>query len=321
MSRPTQAQAEGRWPHAHGFNDDETTRRLLRSRPPAQALRWVERQLGGAVISTQTLRGGMSSAVHLVTLELVDGSRRQAVLRRMVRPQLNIEEPDRAAREARSLLFVGGIDIPSPRLLAVDPTGDDAGVPTVLMTRLPGRVDWWPRDPERWLRRMAEVLPRLHGSPRPPQGTIPTYAPYSQGSYDPPPWARHRAAWERAVEIAAGFSPELPLVFVHRDFHPGNVLWWRGVVSGVVDWQAASIGPSVVDVGHCRTNLLTIGRRAADRFTSLWEQASATDYHPWADIVAIVGFLDDLRQGPGSDHRYLLEEVLVEAVAEFTTIA
>ena len=35
-------------------------------------------------------------------------------------------------------------------------------------------------------------------------------------------------------------------------------------MSGVVDWQAASIGPPPVDVGHCRANLLTFGRPVAD---------------------------------------------------------
>ena len=32
---------------AHGFRDDEPTRRLLRSRPPRQALAWAAARLGG----------------------------------------------------------------------------------------------------------------------------------------------------------------------------------------------------------------------------------------------------------------------------------
>ena len=53
----------GRSP-AHGFCDDEQTRRLLRSRPPRQALAWAGAWLGGPVISARALRGGMSSAVR-----------------------------------------------------------------------------------------------------------------------------------------------------------------------------------------------------------------------------------------------------------------
>ena len=239
------------------------------------------------------------------------------MLRRYVRPEVNDEEPDLAQREAQVLLYVEHMDVPTPRLLGVDPTGDEAGVPALLMTRLPGRVDWWPKDIERWLRRLAELLPKVHGAPLPPPGVIRPYAPYAQTSYAPPSWARRPRVWERAVEIACGLTPEGPTVLVQRDFHPGNVLWQRGKVSGVVDWQAASIGPAAVDVGHCRTNLLSFDRQVVDRFTRLWEQVSGTTYHPWADVVTVVGFLDDLRSDWGSE-RYLVEELLADAVAELS---
>ncbi|MGH9122423.1 MAG: hypothetical protein ACRDYC_10850, partial [Acidimicrobiales bacterium] len=64
---------------------------------------------------------------------------------------------------------------------------------------------------------------------------------------------------------------------------------------------AASVGPATVGVGNCRVNLLGFGLDVAERFTWLWEQASGSTYHPWADVVAIVGFLDGLQDGPGSD--------------------
>jgi hypothetical protein len=104
-------------------------------------------------------------------------------------------------------------------------------------------------------------------------------------------------------------------VLLHRDFHPGNVLWRRGTVTGVVDWQAACTGPAVADVAHCRVNLLTIGTGAADRFTALWQRAAGAAYHPWADVVTIIGFLDDLRDDWGSE-QHLIEDMLVRAVAE-----
>jgi len=104
-------------------------------------------------------------------------------------------------------------------------------------------------------------------------------------------------------------------VFLHRDFHPGNVLWRRGTVSGLVDWQAASIGPPSVDVGHCRANLLSYGTEVANKFTTLWEQASGRHYDPWADVSTIIGMLDVLRDEPPSV-RIGVEETLARAVAE-----
>jgi aminoglycoside phosphotransferase (APT) family kinase protein len=232
-----------------------------------------------------------------------------------VRPELNSEEPEVAEREARALRVVEQIEVPTPRLLALDPTGGEVGVPALLMTRLAGRVDWWPADLEGWLRRLAEVLARIHAGPLPSPGLLPDYGPYGQLSYQPPPWARWPRIWERAVDLALGPVPDLPALLVQRDFHPGNVLWRYRRVSGVVDWQAASTGPAVVDVAHCRSNLLGFDRDVADRFTTLWEGVSGATFHPWADLVTIIGFLDDLRSGWGSD-RYLVEDVLAEAVTE-----
>jgi Ser/Thr protein kinase RdoA (MazF antagonist) len=233
----------------------------------------------------------MSSAVHLVTAQLADGRRCQAVLRRYVRPELNREDPDIAARETRALTIAASVAVPTPVLLAADPAGSAAGVPALLMSRLPGRIDWWPSDADRWLTRLAELLPRIHATRLPPPGTIRSFGFCPPASSEPPSWARYPDVWERAAEISQKSGPRLPAVLLHGDFHPGNVLWRRGTISGVVDWQAVCTGPAVVDVAHCRLNLLTFGSEVADRFTSRWESAAAVSYHPWADVIAIIGFL------------------------------
>ena len=301
-------------PPAHGFCDDEETRRLLRSRPSGRALAWAGACLGGPVVSVRALRGGMSSAVHLLTVQDDGGRRRQAVLRRYVRPGQE-QGTDAAGQEARALRAACRAGVPVPALLAADPAGTGAGVPAVLMSRLPGRVDWWPADTDDWLRRLAEVLPAIHAAPLPPPGVLPCFAPYPQASYQPPGWARYPRVWEQAAEISREPPPGLPEVLVHRDFHPGNVLWRRGAVSGVVDWQGACTGPAAADVAHCRVNLLGFGAGAAQRFTAAWQQAAGADWHPWGDIVTIIGFLDDLREDWGRD-RYLAEDMLARAVAE-----
>jgi aminoglycoside phosphotransferase (APT) family kinase protein len=302
----------GRSP-AHGFCDDEQTRRLLRSRPPRQALAWAGAWLGGPVISARALRGGMSSAVHLVIARRPDGQRAQAVLRRYVRP--DPDEPDPAAREARALRLAGAAGVPTPALLAVDPDGTQAGVPALLMSRLPGRVDWWPSDLDRWLERLAALLPRIHGTALPPGEAVPRFAPYRQENYRPPGWARYPRVWERAVEISRSPAPDLPAVLLHRDFHPGNVLWRYGRVSGVVDWLGVCSGPAPADVAHCRINLLAMGAEVASRFTVRWEQVAGATYHPWGDVVTVVGFLDDLHDDWGSE-RLLVEDMLARAIAE-----
>lgn len=288
---------------------------MLRSRPTKQALDWAGAAIGGTVTSARALRGGMSSAVHALTIRLPNDRNERVVLRRYVRPEVNEDEPDIAEREADVLRFVETVDVPTPNLLAVDPTGADAGVPSILMSRVPGRVDWSPLDMDRWLHRLAALLPRIHVAHVPRSGVIRPFSPEVPMSYEPPPWARWPTIWERAVEIYHGPAPVYAAVFIQRDFHPGNVLWRRGTVTGVVDWQAASLGPAWADVAHCCVNLFRYGLEVADRFTDIWEQLSGRSYHPWAEVVGIVGFLDGLRDEYQSDGS-VMEEALARAVAE-----
>ena len=56
-------------------------------------------------------------------------------------------------------------------------------------------------------------------------------------------------------------------MFLHRDFHPGNLLWTDERITGVVDWVSACAGPPEEDIGHCRANLaIRHGQDWADEF-------------------------------------------------------
>jgi aminoglycoside phosphotransferase (APT) family kinase protein len=303
-----------RWSGVHGFSDDDATRELLRSRPPDDALEWAGSVVGGTVVSASPIRGGTSSAVHLLRFAPRSGPEKKVVLRRYVRPESMVEEPDIAEREARTLEHVEGIPVPTPRLLGVDPSGSEAGDPAILMTLLDGRVDWWPDNLGRWVSQLAELLPPIHDAPLPPRTSADLFSPYAQCSYEPPVWATTPAVWERAFEVFHGPRPATGQVFIQRDFHPGNVLCKNGEVSGVVDWQAACIGPPSIDVGHCRMNLFSYGLKVADDFQKAWERESGLSYDPWAEVVSIIGMLDVIRAADDSDQSPV-EDALARAVA------
>jgi len=230
-------------------------------------------------------------------LDLADEAGTQLVLRCYVRPDLNEEEPDLASRESAALAVASTAALPTPELVAVDPDGEASGVPLVLMTWLPGNVVWDPRAPRPWLTRMAELLPAIHDA-GPIGDDVGKYFNYEQRSYSPPKWATNPGVWERAIELFHGPVLDTDRCFVHRDFHPGNLLWRRGRVTGVVDWQSACVGPPSVDIGHCRANVLGYAPELADWFTYLAEQAMGRPFHPWADIAALIGMLDGLRTTP-----------------------
>jgi aminoglycoside phosphotransferase (APT) family kinase protein len=209
-------------------------------------------------------------------------------------------------------------EIPTPQLLAADTTGEQTGTPAIVMTRMPGRLQWSPDDLEPWLHELANVLPRLHETPTAPSDGVQSFQPYQPVSWDPPPWMQNPKLWDRALEVFHGPRLDSDAVFIHRDYHPGNVLWRRGRVSGVVDWQAASVGPRTVDVVHCRGNLLSrFGAEVADRFLAIWQSLTGCAYHPWAEIVMLVDAFDwNTRHTQAPAHLDGLEALLERRLAE-----
>jgi aminoglycoside phosphotransferase (APT) family kinase protein len=298
-----------------GGLDDGSRGMLLRGVPPAEALAWVSRVMGGVVEGCEVLRGAGSSAMHVVTIGNDDGRREDVVLRRYV---LSAEREDRgiAAREAAALEVVAPVGVPTPRLLGCDPTGEQAGTPAVLMSLVDGRPVWEPRYRRSWCEQLVETLLLVHETVVPSDSLIGEYRLYAQVSYAPPRWAQRPALWERAVEIFHGEVPDGTMRFVHRDFHPGNVLWRRGRLTGVVDWQHACVGLPIVDVGHLRLNLFFADLDLADQFTQAWKRLTGDVYDPWADVVAIIGMLDNLRATPpNSRARTTIENALAVAAA------
>ena len=89
-----------------------------------------------------------------------------------------------------------------------------------------------------------------------------------------------------------GWPPrETRVVFIHRDYHPTNVLWHSGgAINGVVDWINVCRGPVGVDVAHCRTNLAQMyGPETADRFLDAYlVAAEGFVYDPYWDIDSLL---------------------------------
>ncbi len=277
---------------AYGFGIEDELHRVLRGRPPADALAWVEQQLGARVEQVEPLEGGRSAAVHRLFLA---GGREPVVLRRYVRDWVR-DEPEIPVNEAHVLRFLTGHPaIPAPHLLAADPLGAETGVPTTVMTSVPGSVVWHPDDLESWLRRLAELLPVIHGVRVPADAGLAEWAPYGPEIPFPPPWSRHPSAWQAALSAYEGPRPEFERVFVHRDYHPGNLLWTDGEITGVVDWVSSCVGPAEEDVAHCRINLCyQFDMSVADRFLDLWLSVTGRDsWNPYHDLVNAVSMVEN----------------------------
>ena len=86
----------------------------------------------------------------------------------------------------------------------------------------------------------------------------------------------------RAVDVIRREPPARQGCFLHRDFHPGDVLFTgtddgRLRISGVVDWVETSWGPADLDVAHRSTaRALLHGVDAGVRFTDRHVAAGGT---------------------------------------------
>ncbi|GIP46558.1 hypothetical protein J53TS2_01490 [Paenibacillus sp. J53TS2] len=261
-----------------------------------KTLLWVEERVGpGAkVISAASLKGGISSAVYGLKIKQGDHCH-EAVLRQFTNTEWLREEPELALHETAALQAASAAGLSSPRWVACDPDGGACGLPSVLMTRLPGRVVLDPADLPGWLGGLAWKLAEIHAAEGPPiEWSYFTYNEVSRLTV--PEWTRVPEAWGRIIDRVQGLSSPYRPQFIHRDYHPTNVLWQEGEVSGVVDWVNACMGPTGIDTGHCRLNLVQMyGVEAADAFLESYLSVARKDgcnvNDPYWDMLCLIEML------------------------------
>jgi aminoglycoside phosphotransferase (APT) family kinase protein len=128
-----------------------------------------------------------------------------------------------------------------------------------------------PKDADSWVAALAQTLAQLHETaldgaeaalPRTP--TDETWEP-PEGEHDPLTAAAVSAVTARLPSLSS------ERVFTHGDFHPGNVLWQRGRITGVVDWSAARLDARWSELAYCRADLcLLLGPDVADRLADAY---------------------------------------------------
>ena len=259
--------------------------------PSNTAIDWIARSVGPgtSVETSRRLSGATSSNLYAVDCRR-HGRSIPLVLRLFTDLDWLAVEPDLAAHEASNLVKAGGAGLPTPELVAFDPTPASCGVPAVLMTRLPGAVELLPTDFHAWLTQQAEVLFPLHALDA--TGYPWRYAPYNRiQDLRVPGWSTRPELWEKAIEIVSGPWPPFQPCFIHRDYHPVNVLFEAGRLSGVVDWPNACEGPGCIDLSWSRANLAGMyGVAAADQLLQVYTAlaGAASDYHPFWDLMVII---------------------------------
>ncbi|MEU9630186.1 alpha/beta fold hydrolase [Streptomyces luteogriseus] len=259
---------------------------------------WVAKQLpeGRTVARSSFLTGGWSAQMRRLALD--DGT--ELTLRTFVKPFFRRHAPGLLAREAEMLTLLAEQEgVPVAELVGVDATGEHCDHPSLLMSVLPGRVRVDEEELDARVDLLAAQLARIHR-------VVPRERPRTYQAWTSP--AAVPSGWERAVDVIRRDPPPYDGCFLHRDFHPGNVLFTgsgTGLrIGGVVDWVETSWGPADLDVAHCSTALALLhgpeyglgfreryeargGRRLADGPEHLyWRLLDALAYVPDAAKLA-----------------------------------
>ena len=258
---------------------------------PRAAGRWVEEVLGLRIAAAAALLGATSSSVYRLRFE---GDAPDAVLRLHTNAGWLASEPDLAVHEHAALAHASRSGLPTPEPLAADENGVAAGAPALLMSALPGNVTLRPTRMEPWLDALAAALTAVHAVPAEAFGW--RYRSWLDfPSLAVPSWSSESSAWARCIAVAREAPPAEPAVFLHRDYHPANVLWQEGRISAVVDWVNACAGPRGADIAHCRGNLVQMyGIDAADEFLAGYcERVPGYAHHPYWDLQCAADQLPD----------------------------
>ncbi|MEU1819393.1 aminoglycoside phosphotransferase family protein [Streptomyces roseifaciens] len=225
---------------------------------------WVEQSLppGDRIRAVATLRGGWTSEMRRLEVGgTQEGGAQEPsslVLRSFTKPFYVKHARGLLTREADVLRFLGGTDVPAARLHAVDAAAEHCDHPSLVMSLLPGSVRLDEQDVERKTQLLARQLAAVHALTVPEADRPRTYEAWTGPErVRIPDDTKRPGLWRRAVDVIRRPAPAHRSCFLHRDFHPGNVLFTGHgaglAISGVVDWVETSWGPADLDVAHCST--------------------------------------------------------------------
>jgi len=273
---------------------------------------WVEKSLrpGERIAAVSDLRGGRTSRMRRLDIEGGAGEPYTLVLRSFVQPFFLQHASGLLTREAGILRLLADTDVPVARLHAVDAAGEYCDHPSLVMSLLPGSVRVGEADVERKSELLARQLVAIHELQVAEADRPRTYQAWTGPErVRIPETTTHPELWRRAKDVIRQPPPAYRPVFLHRDFHPGNVLFTGHgthlAVTGVVDWVETSWGPADLDVAHCSTALallhgVPVGLAFADHYRTAggtltdapeahlyWRLLDALAYAPDAEKVAV----------------------------------
>ncbi len=224
--------------------------------------------------------------MDVLDIERADGSRWKVSLRRFVKEH-RFSTPEHVSQEYEVLRLVEAAEVPAPRPVFLDAQGEYFGVPAMVLTYLPGRPLFATRNIGAWTEGLAAALRTVHAVTPERFDLSGLNVHLREGMREEV--ERRRDTMEHdplASEIQSVLEGELERIdfatstLVHDDYWPGNTVWHRGRLAGIVDWTSAEVGDPRADVAQCRIDLVfSHGVDIAEAFREDYECLAGRPLH------------------------------------------
>ncbi|MFS0749137.1 aminoglycoside phosphotransferase family protein [Oceanobacillus sp. 1P07AA] len=277
------------------------------------------------IVSIYPLKGSTTASLFEITIEISDKQKEHVVLRQYDKPDA-VEKSKAISwveNEANSLIVAYSLRCSSPKFIGKDKYGEVSGYPLLLMSKLPGKVDLHPITITAWLENLAITLKDIHQN-RLKDFSSKHFRYHHPDNLNIPVWSSHPEVWGVLFQLAKQQEPMYDPIFIHRDFHPVNVLWQGEEVTGVVDWANGCLGHAGIDVGHCRWNLAMIyGVDEADLFLEYYikhaENRFSYDVY-WDNVSLMDVLMDQPSVYPGwteFGRKEITKEILIDRIDQY----
>lgn len=243
---------------------------------------------GARLLRTWPLTGGVSAQVTAVAFERPNGYTQKSVVRQHGERD-RAGNPQIAADEFRLLQILEAADVAAPRPYLHD--AEIFPVPVVVMEFVEGATEFAPTDITNFTAQLARHLAQIHAI----DGTsadLSFLPPRGKGFGKRPPQLDESLSEGRIRNVLETLAPPPrcnEAVLLHGDYWPGNVLWRDGQIVAVIDWEDASVGAPLADVGNCRLELLwALGAETMHEFTEQYRAQTSIDFSglPYWDLCA-----------------------------------
>jgi aminoglycoside phosphotransferase (APT) family kinase protein len=251
--------------------------------PLEKALKKGAPQLGvDRIVSVERLTSGLSSKSYRVEAETSEGPVTWVM---RAEPEHGVIPPYDIAREYRLLADVGAAGLPVPAVLHLEEDATVVGGRFMLMSYVEGEI-YNLSDPR--LTADAEMLAstqdqfvdnlvRIHETP---QSVFPRYADGPEAARAQVAVCRRRMldtdllpapVMRHALDTLDRLAPPAQKIgLLHGDYRLPNLKWREGKLSGILDWELATVGDPLADIAFTQTigqGLCSITGRLADRYS------------------------------------------------------